>query len=48
MLVGGDFYDENPLKGVKSVLVIADRGEEYYLGRRGIPVGGVTPMMINP
>ena len=39
MLVGGDSNNENPLKGLRSVPIIVDRGEDEYLGRRGIPVG---------
>ena len=28
MFIGGDFNDENPLKGMRSVPLIFDRGEE--------------------
>ena len=40
MLVGEEF---NPLKGLGSVPVIFNRGEE----EGGRPVGGVTSIMIN-
>ena len=48
MSVGGDLNDENPLKGLISVPVIINRGEEEYLVRRGIPGGRVTSMTITP
>ena len=42
VLVGENFNDENPLKGLRSVPIIVDRGEEEYLGRRGKQgVGGL-------
>ena len=48
MLVGGDFNDENPLKGLSTAPLIIDRGEEEYLGRRGGPEGGRASKMITP
>ena len=48
MLVGGEFNDENPLKGMRSVPVIVDIGEEDYLGEMERPGGGENSMMINP
>ena len=44
MWVRGDVNDENPKKGVRSVPVIINRGEEEYLGRRVIPGDGGMPM----
>ena len=37
-----------PLKGLRSVPVIVNRGEEDYLGRRGITRSGVTSIVITP
>ena len=48
MLVGGDLNDENPLKGMSSVPVIANRGEYDYLERKARPGGGGTSTMITP
>ena len=47
---GGGFNDETLEKGVRSVLVVVDRGEEDYMFRRGGGVGrgGGTSMMITP
>ena len=42
--VGSKLNDENPKKGVISVPVIINRGEEEYLGRRVIPGDGGMPM----
>ena len=36
-MVGGDFNDENPLKGLRSVPLIVDRREAEYIGRRRRP-----------
>ena len=47
-MVGGDFNDKNPLKGLRSVPVIADRGEEEYLVKRDRPGGGGASMTITP
>ena len=38
--MGGGFNDENPYKGLRSVHVIVERGEEEHPGRRGVPGGG--------
>ena len=41
----GDFNDKNPLKVLRSVPVLVNRGGEEYLGSRFIPGGGGTSMM---
>ena len=48
VLVGGDLNDENPLKGMSSVPVIANIGEYDYLERKVRPGGGGTSTMITP
>ena len=48
MLVKGYFKEENPLKGLRIVPVILDRGEEEKLGCRVRPGGGGDLMIKTP
>ena len=48
MLVGGDFNDKIPLKGLVGFPLIVGRVEEEYLGRRGRPGGGGDSVMKTP
>ena len=48
MLLGGDFNDKKPLKGLRSVPVIVHRGEEEYLGRNERLGGGGASTAITP